>query len=89
MTRIEKKDMNSISSSLLRLYDLFNNHPKKNNMNYCQHLTRALKLSVKMGIGSFYLFVHSILPFMFENNGSKIIVSLNEEIRHNQNNENK
>jgi|LauGreDrversion4_2_1035121.scaffolds.fasta_scaffold05967_7 hypothetical protein len=84
MTKLDLEDINSASSSIEKLYKLFTEHPRKNGMNYYQHMLRSLKFSLKMGIGSFYLLVHSIFPFIFENNGSKIIISLYQNINNNK-----
>jgi hypothetical protein len=80
MTKLDLEDIISVSSSIEKLYNLFTDHPRKNKMSYYQHMVRSLKFSLKMGLGSFYLLIHSILPFIFENNGSKIIRSLHQDI---------
>jgi hypothetical protein len=59
-----------------KVYNLFTNHPHSQNMTYINHLCIALKLSVKMGYGSFCLFVHSLFPFLYETKGSNIIKEL-------------
>lgn len=80
MTKLDREDLISISTSIQKICKLFTEHPRKKNMNYYQHMIRSLKFCLKMGIGSFYLLVHSIFPFIFENNGSKIIISLYKDI---------
>jgi hypothetical protein len=64
---------------ITKIFNYFSHHPNKNNMSYLRHMVRSLNMSLKMGLGSFYLFVHSICPFLFQNNGSQMIISLYKE----------
>ena len=68
---------------------LFLEHPNDNDMTYLQHLTRAWTFSAKMFIGFVVLFVHGLIPRFFETTGTNIIKSLMEDIKDNENKENK
>ncbi len=71
-----------------RLYELFTNHPHKNGMSYMGHWWRAVKLSVKMGYGSFCLLIHSIFPFLCQTRGTDMVKELYEYvINHKENQE--
>ena len=59
-----------------RLYELFTKHPHSNGMTYGGHWLRAIKLSLKMGYGSFCLLIHSIFPFLCETTGTNVVREL-------------
>jgi len=85
MTVPDSETRTSITESLVnaatRTYHLFNEHPKKNRLNYCTHMMRSLSMSVRMAKGSIALLIHSVCPFWFETKGSQIIEELDEEIQ--------
>jgi hypothetical protein len=85
MTVPDSETRASITESLAkvatRTYHLFNEHPKKNRMNYCTHMIRSLYMSARMAKGSIALLIHSFCPFWFETTGSKTIEDLDEEIQ--------
>ncbi len=82
------KNFNTVSKSIVlscsmfedTIYMLFTKHPQSHNMTYLQHLYRALKFSIKMGYGSFCLFIHSLFPFLYKTKGTDIIKELYHEI---------
>lgn len=86
MSNFDANTMDSIGESVVRLhkycnmkerlYELFTRHPHKNGMTYGVHWWRALKLSVKMGYGSFCLLIHSICPFLCETTGTDMVKEL-------------
>lgn len=63
-----------------RILDNLNNiqHLKNRNMTYVEHFNHAIYLSKESLKASVYLFIHSLFPFVFENNGSKIINSIHK-----------
>jgi hypothetical protein len=68
-----------VGESLKRIIGYFTAHPKKNGMTYGQHWYHALSMSCQMALGSFYLAVHAIFPFIFEDHGSTIIQTLSHK----------
>lgn len=60
---------------------LFLKHPKDFNMSYREHMIFALDLCFGTFLASFFLFIHAFLPFIFINNGSKLIFEKYEKIR--------
>lgn len=46
-------------------------HLKENNITYLNHLKRAIKYSIKLGISSIKCFIHGILPCCFEDAATK------------------
>lgn len=58
------------------VYTLFTKHPTNENMSYFTHLYSSLCISYKFGLGSFYMAVHAVFPFLFENNGAKVTSEL-------------
>ncbi len=93
MSYFDKETLNNVSDSIIRsknrLVNLFTYHPNSQNMTYSQHLKRALTLSLKMGLGSIILFIHSILPFLLKTKGTSIINSLYNDIHIIHNNKTK
>jgi hypothetical protein len=61
-------------------YKLFLKHPHKENMTYFEHLYRAISISVRLSMASFYLLVHGFIPSYFEYNGSEIIKQVYQEV---------
>lgn len=71
-----------IKKLLTRILDHLNNiqHLKDRKMTYLEHFSHAIYLSKESFKASFYLLIHSFFPFVFENNGSKIIENINKSI---------
>lgn len=68
-----------VGESLKRMVGYFTAHPKANGMTYGQHFYHALSMSCQMALGSFYLAVHAVFPFVFEDRGSTIIHTLSHK----------
>lgn len=68
------------SQFFTRILDNLNNiqHLKDRNMTYFEHFGHAMYLSKESFKASVYLFIHSLFPFVFENNGSKIIKNVHK-----------
>jgi len=56
-------------------------HLKENNLTYFQHFKQAFGYYVKIQTAAFYVFVHAILPPLFECTASKIIIKLAEHFK--------
>ncbi len=55
------------------VYNLFNKHPKENNLTYFQHAVGSLSLSANFLIASFQAFIHAFFPFIFETTSTDTI----------------
>jgi len=74
----------SIRNASQHLYDMFTEHPHSQRMTYCQHLTRAASIALRMGGGAIAAAVHSVFPFCFTHTSSHVIHDLHmEQIDHN------
>jgi len=56
-------------------------HPKEHNMTYVQHCTHTLKQSYKMAWSTFYLLIHSFLPFVWKTKAHTIIDEVHREVQ--------
>jgi hypothetical protein len=63
-----------------RLLLFLNSHLQKNNISYWDHLCRASDFSLRCAIASIILLIHGLFPFLFQENGSKIIKNLYKDI---------
>ena len=81
---MDKEVPKNVYYSFNRLYLLFTSHPESQNMTYLVHFKRALSFSLKMSLGSLYLFIHALFPFLFERAGSDIIEELTIELKKNK-----
>ena len=52
-------------------------HLKKNNLTYSEHFLIAMKFAKLSFKAFFFFFVHAFVPFIFVNNGSKMIEDAN------------
>lgn len=87
--KMNTDNTNQVSKFIFRLLSIFTHHLNEQNMTYSHHFIRAMNLSIKSGLASFFFFIHSIFPFIFETEGSKRISllykHLNKEISNNSN----
>ena len=60
--------------------NFFNSHLIETKMSYTRHMFRALLFFIKSFIASFAFLIHSMLPFLFKDTGSKIIKHLSVDI---------
>lgn len=60
--------------------DLFLEHPASVGETYTQHMRHAASFSGWMAVGALCCLVHSVLPFMFERTGSRIIERLHDRM---------
>jgi hypothetical protein len=70
---------------------LFLEHPQKNNMTYCQHMKRAWYMAYKMLLAFMGLFIHGLVPCVFETTGTDTIKDLSDyiSVTHDNTNEQK
>ena len=47
-------------------------HLRNNNISYLSHFKKALKISIKMFIGSIFSIIHGVFPFLFETSATDI-----------------
>lgn len=62
-------------------YDKEMKHLKTNNISYTKHLIRALFNSFKLLLASIILFIHSVLPFLFENTATKLVKQVLDSLK--------
>jgi hypothetical protein len=55
------------------IYSLFLKHPREKGYTYVEHLKRAWGLGWNLLKGSFALFIHGVVPALFEEAGTTII----------------
>lgn len=56
-------------------------HLKERNLSYLQHLCIALTTAFKLQFAVFALIIHSIVPCLFEQTASSIIINLNKKFK--------
>jgi len=59
---------------------LFLEHPQQNNMTYCQHMKRAWYMAYKMLLAVVALFIHGLIPCVFETTGTDTVKDLSQYI---------
>ena len=59
---------------------LFTEHPRSVNESYFRHLACACSYGLRMIGAGFACIVHGLLPFLFQDTGSKAIRALHSEI---------
>jgi|LauGreDrversion4_2_1035121.scaffolds.fasta_scaffold1542266_2 hypothetical protein len=55
------------------IYSLFLKHPREKGYTYVEHLKRAWSLGWNLLKGSFALFIHGVVPALFEDTGTAVI----------------
>ena len=75
-----------VSGILLKCMDRFTPdavivHPKEHNMTYVEHCTHTLKQSYKMAWSTFYLLIHSFVPFVWKTTAHAMIDEVHREIQ--------
>ncbi|HWH23093.1 MAG TPA: DUF6356 family protein [Allosphingosinicella sp.] len=59
----------------------FTHHPREVGESYTQHLVTAAGFAATMLIGGLGVMIHAILPFLFENTGSRTMDKLHRRMR--------
>jgi len=78
-----------VSSILLKCIDHLDSitpdaataHPKEHNMTYLTHCVYTLKQSYKMAWSTFYLLVHSFLPFVWKTKAHVMIDEVHRAVQ--------
>ena len=55
-------------------------HPQSNGMTYTQHFLHAMQMAVMASASSFVLFVHALVPCLFQKTGSVLNYSIFSKI---------
>ena len=57
-----------------------NSHLASVNESYFQHMRHALSFTLEMFVGALCCLIHAIIPFLFEDAGSKIVNRLHDRM---------
>lgn len=55
---------------------VFLQHPNSNGMTYFQHFFHAMQMVAMTSAGAFVLFIHAVIPSLFQNTGSELNYSV-------------
>ena len=61
---------------LIKIYNLFNAHPRSLNETYFEHMFKATRFSVMFGVACFLCMIHAIFPFLFKDAATSIARSV-------------
>jgi hypothetical protein len=64
----------------------FTDHPRENNISYCQHMSRSLRLSFRFFVGSIGACVHSFFPFVCQTSSTDFHNDIGEILNEHNNN---
>ena len=64
------------------MYNPFTKHPNKVGEGYFKHMWEAIKVLLKLQILSLIIYVHALLPFLFETYVGDEIEKMNKELQH-------
>lgn len=59
---------------------LFTGHPASIGESYIEHLTRAANFSVRLHAAGIACLIHAVLPFLFVQTASRIVMQLHERM---------
>ena len=71
------------------MHNPFTKHPTEVGEGYFEHMFEALKYMVRFQLLSIIIYIHALLPFLFETYVGDDIEKLNKELQSRRNNEGK
>ena len=67
----------------------FTEHPNKVGEGYFEHMFKAFKYMIRLQLLSIIIYIHAMLPFLFETYVGDDIEKINKELQSRRNNEGK